>query len=204
LKTVIGSFRQAYKVKGSRFIGSLFPSPSISRFEAIHREEIEEYPAATHHCYAWRIGAENVEEFTNDDGEPSGTAGLPILNELKSAELVNTGLIVTRYFGGTKLGKSGLIEAYSHTANLCIHQARLKAIVPAVQVTIYYPYTQQNLVDTWKSHYHLIEKNADYMEKVSLTVTCPLSKADEFLAELQNAGHLLSFSRKDGVVYETE
>jgi uncharacterized YigZ family protein len=203
LKTVSGSVRQTYKIKGSKFIGSLFPSASISQFESIHRDVIEEHPTASHHCYAWRIGTQTIEEFTNDDGEPSGTAGLPILNEMKSAELVNTGLIVTRYFGGTKLGKSGLIEAYGHTANLCIRHGRLKAIFPTVQVTICYPYTQQNLIDTWKSHYNLTEKYAEYLENVSLTVACPLPKADEFLTALQNSGHLLSFTRKDGIVYET-
>jgi uncharacterized YigZ family protein len=203
LKTVSGSVSQTYRVKGSRFIGLLFRSSSISHFESILRDEKVEYPTASHHCFAWRIGTQSIEEYANDDGEPSGTAGLPILNQMKSADLVNTGLIVTRYFGGTKLGKSGLIEAYGHTANLCIRHARLKTIIPTVQVAIRYPYSQQNLIDTWKSHYNLIEKNAEYLEEVDLTVACPLSEAHEFLAALQNSDHLLSFTRKDGIVYET-
>jgi uncharacterized YigZ family protein len=204
LKTIFDSVFQTYRIKGSKFIGSLFPADSIHQFEKCLAEEKNKFPTATHHCYAWRIGAETLEEFSNDDGEPSGTAGLPILNELKSAGLVNAGLIVSRYFGGTKLGKSGLIDAYGYTANLCIRHAKLKTIIPAIQVNIRYPYSLQNLIETWKNHFDLMEKEAVYQEIVRLTVACPIPKSEEFLKALRNSDHLLNFSLKDGIVYETK
>src|SRR5699024_755346 len=97
---------------------------------------------ATHHCYGWRISPNNIEEFAQDDGEPGGTAGLPILNQLKSFNVVNGACVVVRYFGGTKLGKAGLIQAYGHTAELCLKQAELSNLVATQNFRIIYPYQE--------------------------------------------------------------
>ena len=110
-------------VKRSRFIGSvriaLDPdgaSEMIKRFPEI-------FPRANHHCWAYRIGTENILEHCSDAGEPAGTAGRPILGMLKRHSLRNTLLVVTRYFGGVKLGVRGLIDAYGETAELAIKEA---------------------------------------------------------------------------------
>ncbi|MFM2284267.1 MAG: hypothetical protein RL222_1771 [Bacteroidota bacterium] len=105
-----------YKDKGSKFIGYAYPVKD----EAAIKEKLElirqEHPKATHHCYAYRLGLDKNNYRTNDDGEPNGTAGKPMLGQIDSIGITNTLVVVVRYFGGTKLGVSGLIEAYKETA----------------------------------------------------------------------------------------
>lgn len=202
MKAVTDTYNRTYRVRGSKFIGFLFPAVTTDSFENQLTDVVRLYPTATHHCYAWRIGIVNTEDFTQDDGEPSGTAGLPILNKLKSAELVNSGLIVARYFGGTKLGKSGLTEAYGYTAELCIDDADLKSILQTRIFRIRYSYDKQNLIDIWKNNYKLIEKEADYMEEVTITFACPIEFSKDFLHDLQNSKHLLTFFNELGNGFE--
>lgn len=105
-----------YKDKGSKFIGYAYPVKD----EAAVKEKLEcirqEHPKATHHCYAYRLGLDKNNYRTNDDGEPNGTAGKPMLGQIDSIGITNTLVVVVRYFGGTKLGVSGLIDAYKETA----------------------------------------------------------------------------------------
>ena len=101
-----------YKDKGSKFIALSKHIESEDEFKVFLNETKKEYYDARHHCYAWILGLEDNRSRSNDDGEPSGSAGKPILNQLLSKKLFNTAVIVVRYFGGTKLGVSGLITAY--------------------------------------------------------------------------------------------
>ncbi len=101
-----------YKDKGSKFIALSKHIESEDEFKVFLHETKKEYYDARHHCYAWILGLEDDRTRSNDDGEPSGSAGKPILNQLLSKKLFNTAVIVVRYFGGTKLGVSGLITAY--------------------------------------------------------------------------------------------
>ena len=101
-----------YKEKGSKFIALSKHIESEDEFKVFLTETKKEYYDARHHCYAWILGLEDDRTRSNDDGEPSGSAGKPILNQLLSKKLFNTAVIVVRYFGGTKLGVSGLIAAY--------------------------------------------------------------------------------------------
>ncbi len=104
------------KEKGSKFIGYAFPVGNEAELKE-HLEQIRNlHPKATHHCYAFRLGKEGENYRANDDGEPSGSAGLPIYNQILAHELTNILLIVVRYYGGTKLGVAGLIKAYKETA----------------------------------------------------------------------------------------
>jgi uncharacterized YigZ family protein len=189
-------------VKGSKFIGFLFPCSSAGQFDEVLKDVVSAHPTATHHCYAWRIGLEPIEEFAQDDGEPPGTAGQPILNQLKSAGLSNSGLIVVRYYGGTNLGKGGLIDAYGHTADLCIAKASLKTVRATKLYKVQYTYNQQNLIEKWKNDYQLIEKEAEYLEKVTLILACPVETSSNFLNSLQNSLHLITFFEELGNGFE--
>lgn len=205
MKTVQKTYQETFREKGSKFIGYLFPAATLGRFETKLNKIESEYPDATHHCYAWRIDPNKTEEFSQDDGEPGGTAGPPILNQLKSYELINCGCVVVRYYGGTNLGKSGLIQAYGHTAGLCIQKASLQSIIPTQNFEITYPYSCQKHIDQLKNRFDLKELNAQYLAKVTLEIACRAEQADEFFDALQNLQHedIKSEKKGDGFVTMT-
>lgn len=189
MKTINTKATDTFREKGSKFTGYLFPIEGKAYFEQRLDEIKAKYPDATHHCYAWRYDPTDIKEFAQDDGEPGGTAGLPILNQLKSFETINTGLVVVRYYGGTKLGKSGLIEAYGHTAALCLNKAKLQPIKLVHKLRLQYPYSEQSTVDRLMHQYDLIETDAQYLEKVTLTLACPVDKAESLKINLKHLSH---------------
>lgn len=109
-----------YKEKGSKFLAYAFPMDTESDLEVFLQGLKEIHPKARHYCYAYKLGIDNNRFRTNDDGEPSGTAGKPIYGQILSNGLTNVCIIVIRYFGGTKLGASGLIHAYKEAAKEAI------------------------------------------------------------------------------------
>lgn len=112
-----------YKEKGSKFIALAFPVSDEQEIKKMLQEVRKKYHDARHHCYAYRLNPEGDHQRANDDQEPSGTAGKPILNQILSANLTNVLVVVVRYFGGTKLGVSGLINAYKTAARDMLEQA---------------------------------------------------------------------------------
>ncbi|MBI2257999.1 MAG: YigZ family protein [Flavobacteriia bacterium] len=113
-----------YKEKGSKFYSYLFPIINEIDVNPILSKLKKEHPQARHFCYAWKIGFEKGKHRINDDGEPSGTAGNPIFNQILSQKLSNVLIVVVRYFGGTLLGKSGLISAYKTSAKEAVKNAK--------------------------------------------------------------------------------
>lgn len=111
-----------YKVKGSKFISYAYPVHSREEAELIVKDLRAEHPKANHCCYAWRIGIEKLEYRYNDDGEPANSAGKPIYGQILSFELTDVLIAVIRYFGGTKLGVGGLIQAYRESARMALDQ----------------------------------------------------------------------------------
>lgn len=132
------------KIKGSKFIGTIYPlTTEHEAFEFINYIS-KKYYNATHHCYAYHIGYQpSVIARYSDAGEPAGTAGPPILNVIKGKNLTNVAVVVTRYFGGTKLGKGGLVRAYSECTQKAIEQCRLqkKYIYERIQLEFDYALT---------------------------------------------------------------
>lgn len=124
-KTIEKPSEGLFKDKGSRFISYAFPVNSESEISRIVQSIKKEHHSARHHCFAWRIGADKLVFRANDDGEPSSTAGKPILGQIQSFDLTNILIVVVRYFGGTLLGVSGLINAYRTAALDAIHQAKI-------------------------------------------------------------------------------
>ena len=105
-----------FRDRGSKFIGIAFPVATENEIKDILSQLKKEHPSANHFCYAYRLGADKQNFRANDDGEPSGSAGKPILGQLQSKDLTNVLLVVVRYFGGTLLGVPGLINAYKQAA----------------------------------------------------------------------------------------
>lgn len=122
-KTIKSLSQGVYKEKGSRFIAFAYPVESQEETKSILERIRKEYHDARHHCYAYMIGQDRLTWRVNDDGEPSGTAGKPILGQINSANLTNILIVVIRYFGGTLLGVSGLINAYRTAACEAIKNA---------------------------------------------------------------------------------
>ena len=114
-----------YKEKGSKFIASAFVVMNEDEAKAAIAEIRKKYFDARHHCYAYMIGPEKKVFRSSDDGEPSGTAGKPILNQILSKDVTNVCVVVTRYFGGIKLGTSGLINAYKTAARDALDNAQV-------------------------------------------------------------------------------
>ena len=140
-KTITEPSEGYYKEKGSKFIARLAHVESEEACKAFLDELKKTYYDARHHCYAYRIGPEKERTRSNDDGEPGGSAGKPILNQLLSYELYNVMVVVIRYFGGTKLGVSGLIHAYKVSTQEAIEAAKIltKHITLSYQLCFEYP-----------------------------------------------------------------
>ena len=108
------------KIRGSRFLGFAYPFNDKSKLKIIIKNLKEEHPKASHFCFAYRLGVDGSDFRSSDDGEPSGTAGKPILGQIDSKSVTNLLIVVVRYFGGTMLGVPGLIDAYKTTASLLL------------------------------------------------------------------------------------
>ncbi|NBB76198.1 MAG: hypothetical protein GVY02_02365 [Bacteroidetes bacterium] len=195
LKTVLNQTQSEFKTRGSRFIGCLVPACDEKEVNGRISHIREEHPTATHHCHAWIINPENPREHVNDDGEPSGTAGFPILNSLKSHNLINICLVVVRYYGGTKLGTSGLINAYGKSAKLAIKSASLHELMLMRVFEIDYAYAEQSRINQLKHHWNWAELNAVYQDTVSLQIGVPTESAAPFRKILSGLSHY--FERVD-------
>ncbi|MBN2806277.1 MAG: YigZ family protein [Prolixibacteraceae bacterium] len=135
-----------FKDKGSKFLAFAYPVGNEEEVKAIVQELKKEHYSARHHCYAYRLGCLGEQYRANDDGEPSGTAGRPILGQLLSHELTNILVVVVRYFGGTLLGVSGLINAYKHAAANALEQATVVEHLITNRYRLSFDYPLQNQV----------------------------------------------------------
>ncbi len=145
-KTISKTSEGLFKDKGSKFISYAFPVESEDEIRNIVLTIKKEHHSARHHCYAWRLGHEKLVFRANDDGEPSSTAGKPILGQVQSYDLTNILIVVVRYFGGTLLGVSGLINAYRNAAQDAILQAEIIEKLVEKQLLIEFDYGVMNEV----------------------------------------------------------
>ena len=129
-----------FKDRGSKFIARAYPVTGIEEIRSILDDLRREFHDARHHCYAYRINPASPEYRINDDGEPSGTAGKPIYGQIRSYELHNVLVVVVRYFGGTKLGVGGLIQAYKKASQEALEQAQRITKTLDTLISVLYPY----------------------------------------------------------------
>ncbi len=135
-----------YKEKGSKFLSFAFHIDDEDEADAIRKDFKKKYYDATHVVYAFRIGPEGEQFRAADDGEPSGSSGLPVLNTIKSKNITNVIVLVVRYFGGTKLGIPGLIDAYSQAAAMALDAAETEERLVTDTINVTVPYSQMNYV----------------------------------------------------------
>ena len=182
-KTIQVRARSEIKVRNSRFIATVLPVASKeeaqSELETIRRELWD----ATHHCYSWRLAPSGLEYRFSDDGEPSGSAGKPILFVLQQREIVNVLLVVTRYYGGTKLGVGGLVRAYTDSATEVLAGVEVVTVHPTDSVQVFTPYEDMRAVRGLVEEY-AIRFEEEFRDAVSYTLTLRSDQVEEFSARL--------------------
>lgn len=143
-KTIISEAEGLYKEKGSKFLSFAMPVSTADQAKEIVKEYRKKYYDARHVCYAYMIGAERTDFRANDDGEPSGTAGRPILGQINSRELTNILVIVIRYFGGVLLGTGGLVVAYKEATADALNQTEIIEKTVDIRISISFDYVLMN------------------------------------------------------------
>ncbi|MDX9907341.1 MAG: YigZ family protein [Bacteroidales bacterium] len=143
-RTLACETRGLYKEKGSKFIAVALPVSTEEEIRLARERIRKEFHDARHHCFAWRIGEPPYESRYNDDGEPSGTAGKPILGQIQSFELTQILIVVVRYFGGIKLGTGGLIQAYKKASMDALENGQIITKHWKVKVKISFDYLKMN------------------------------------------------------------
>jgi len=178
-----------FREKGSKFIGFAFPVRNDAEIKDALQQIKEIHPKATHHCYAFRLGINGENYRANDDGEPSGSAGLPIYNQLLAHNLTNTLVIVVRYYGGTKLGVSGLVRAYKESARAALAEAEIITEELQSGIEISFDFSQQNVIFTLLNKFNA--KIQDFITEEKCTIKAVIKSAEKEsisnqLAEMQN------------------
>lgn len=176
-KTIEKPSEGLFKDKGSRFISYAFPVNSEEEIRGIVQSIRKEHHSARHHCYAWRLGADKLNFRANDDGEPSSTAGKPILGQIQSFDLTNILIIVVRYFGGTLLGVSGLINAYRTAALDAINQAEIVEKLVEKWLLVEFDYRAMNEVMKIFKDEKLSQINPQFDLKCSIQTPVRLSES---------------------------
>lgn len=143
-KTLAEKGNGDFRDRGSKFLGFSFPVNNREEIKEHLKALKEQHPKANHHCYAWRLGTTGNDFRANDNGEPSGSAGRPILGQIDSAGLTNVLIVVVRYFGGTLLGIPGLINAYKTTASESLAQSTIVEKAITTNYQLQFDYTHLN------------------------------------------------------------
>jgi uncharacterized YigZ family protein len=177
-----GPFRSEIKVQGSRFISHILHASSAEDAIAKYEELKKNFHDATHNCFAYRLD-QNQFRYS-DDGEPSGTAGRPMFQVLEGRQILQVLAVVTRYFGGTKLGTGGLIRAYSDSVKDGLEKIKLIEKVKCKEVKITTRYDLLREVNEIISKYSGLIVTSDYSEKVVLVCQIPFSRYESFQREM--------------------
>ncbi len=173
--------------KKSKFIAEIHPVSNIQEVENKIKEIKKKYYDAKHHCIAYRIIDEGrVVERASDNGEPSGTAGAPMLNLLKGNNLCNVVVVVTRYFGGILLGTGGLVRAYSEATNLVIQKSKLVCKTEGYEITLKLEYNNLDTFTYYCKNNNIIILNIEYAENISIKIEMETDKKEILMKDIEN------------------
>ena len=146
-KTILkASEASLYKEKGSKFFGYAFPVTNEEKIKEYIHYLKKEHHSARHWCYAWQLGTSYEKYRVNDDGEPSNSAGMPIFGQLQAFDVTNVLVVVVRYFGGTKLGVGGLIQAYKTAAKMSLEVSKIVEKTIDINFEVKFEYPEMNVV----------------------------------------------------------
>jgi uncharacterized YigZ family protein len=173
--------------KGSKFIAYAFPVVDVDTFKEKLSEVRKEHPKASHHCFAYRIGLDGMTYRMSDDGEPSGSAGRPILGQIDSKQVTNILIIVVRYFGGTLLGVPGLINAYKTAASLALQVTPMIQKPILIHYRIQFDYTQMNEVMRIVKQFECVVLKQDTQLFSLLEIGIPKNRLEDVLHKLKDS-----------------
>lgn len=196
-KTVYQGASAEIVEKKSRFIADVFPVATEEEALAALEKVKKQYWDARHHCWAYVIGEEQVQERCSDDGEPSGTAGKPILEVIRGQELHNILIVVTRYFGGTLLGTGGLVRAYTQASQEGLALSNIITRINGVKLRIETDYTGLGKIQYLLGQQGITVFESEYTERVQLTVLIPGDKEKKLSADIIEATNGQAVVEKD-------
>lgn len=176
----------SFKEKGSKFIGYAYPVQDEEEAKKKIQALWEMYPDATHICYAYRLGLNGEHYRANDDGEPSGTAGLPIYNQIVSKNITNVLVASVRFFGGTKLGVSGLIKAYKLSAQLTLEEAELVERHLTEKIQFIFQYEDQGSVMRLLDKFQAEIIQTEFTETCKVVVRVKKEIVENFLSSFES------------------
>jgi len=179
-----------FKDRGSKFIAYSFPIKNTTDFKKNLQEIKKEHPKASHHCFAYRLGTDGNNFRVSDDGEPSGTAGKPILGQIDSKKLTDILIIVVRYFGGTLLGVPGLINAYKTAAALVLQCTPVVQKAVQINYELQFNYTEMNEVMRILKQFNCTILANEMQLFCSIETGIPRNKINEVISALKEVKNL--------------
>jgi uncharacterized YigZ family protein len=183
--TIEKTSEAAFQDRGSKFIAYAFPVATVEEVKTCLNKVKAGHPKATHHCFAWRLGLDGNSYRVSDDGEPSGSAGRPILGQVDSKDLTNTLIVVARYFGGTLLGVPGLINAYKTAASLALQVTPVVQKQVEIAYRVQFDYTNMNPVMMVVKQFNCTVIKQDMQLFCMMSIGVPKSREQEVLYRLK-------------------
>ncbi|MDE3235743.1 MAG: YigZ family protein [Bacteroidota bacterium] len=183
-----------FKDRGSRFIAYAYPIQSKEETKQLLQDLKKQHPKAVHHCFAYRVGLDGNDFRMNDDGEPSGSAGKPILGQIDSKQLTNVFIVVVRYFGGTLLGVPGLINAYKTASALALQLTPIIQKPVEMLYELQFDYTRMNEVMIIVKQFNCTVIKQEMQLFCLLTIGIPKARLDDVLYRF-NDMHTVSFKK---------
>jgi uncharacterized YigZ family protein len=184
-KTITNSSEGIYKDKGSKFLAYAYPVSSEDEVKA-HLEALrKEHHSARHHCWAYKLGNKGEVYRCSDDGEPTNSAGKPILGQLEAFDVTNVAVVVVRYFGGVLLGVGGLIQAYKEAAKSALASSEIVERIVEVHFKIEYTYEQSSAVQIVLKRYKCAVRSQSYTDVCSIHFSVAKSNADDCVLAFQ-------------------
>jgi uncharacterized YigZ family protein len=181
-------YQSEIEVKRSRFVADLMP---LTQDPRVHIQAIRQtQPKAGHHCWAYVGDPDSTDRDSSDDGEPKGTAGKPMLAMLQGLDLGQTLVVVSRYFGGVKLGTGGLVRAYGQAVRAAIEQAELIRVEPRDRINLEFPYDQAGWVESLRRELKAEPVESVYGERIQVVWEVEAARGDSVRAELAAHSHL--------------
>lgn len=184
-RTIATTSEGLFKDRGSKFLAFAFPVKNEDEVKEILQQLRKQYHDARHHCYAWKLGVDPPQHRANDDGEPSNSAGKPILNQIEKRNLTNTLVVVIRYFGGTLLGVGGLINAYRSATEDALNNNRVIRRKVQQSYRLEFGYPDMNNVMGIVKEMQLDTENQVFELSCSMTVKVDLEQEPELVRRLE-------------------